>query len=359
MDNFIGYIVDGKKFTSKHQALQAANYDSSKVYFYFMEQVWDHVDWTKEPDLSWDQLMAIRCQQLRNKYQHLCLWFSGGWDSTAILQAFVKNNIPLDEIIIFDRTYMQDDEVDDAKRYANHVKNTVWPDLKITIAEISFKDTLVPYTIVKDDWLDLPGANYRFSKNHRSLIHEYNPHVLRSKDQSKGKSRCDIEGRDKPRVHIHDNNWYTFSLDTVCHLAIDSPVELFYFSADLPELHIKQTWMSIHWFESLKDFSTELVHRVQKGDLFYQEWNRAIGRCCVENQSALNGLQKFQVIESINNQECAKLEDYAEKELGYIWKMYQQGVQHLKTMTRDVDESETVKISTGKSYLIKPVAVDQ
>jgi hypothetical protein len=111
----IGYCywqVGDFKTISKVTALEKAGGDISKVKFYWLDDVWDKMDLTKEPTLSWDDLLKIRCWQLRDKYQYLVLCYSGGWDSSTALSAFVSNNIPIDEILIYDRnSYLDDDEV--------------------------------------------------------------------------------------------------------------------------------------------------------------------------------------------------------------------------------------------------------
>jgi len=49
---------------------------------------------------SLDFLYALRARQLREKYDYLVLYFSGGADSTNILKTFIDNNIFLDEIVM-------------------------------------------------------------------------------------------------------------------------------------------------------------------------------------------------------------------------------------------------------------------
>lgn len=355
MNSEIYWVAKDKKFYSKIAALEVANYNIKDVSFYFMDSVFDNIDWSKDIEISWGDLLKIRCQQLRNKFDHLCLWYSGGWDSHTVLQSFIKSNIPLDEIIIFNRTYMKDEEINDAINYAKYVKKNIWNNLKLTIIEITYKDTLLPYTSNKEEWLFGPGCSLRFSKNQRSYIHSTNTGLLKSIQASRGK-RCDIEGKDKPRVHLHNNNWYSYMTDTTCQLTIGSSIENFYFSSDLPELHVKQTQMVINWMETLPDISEKLVHQVQQvtnnEKTLYHLWNMAIGRTCMNNTSAYYGKMKLQIVEKINNIECSKLENFAQSEIKNVWKTYTNGIDYLKKMMNSSYE-EIIPTLVSKSYFVK------
>ena len=96
---FCYWQVGNYKTISKIAAIEHAKGDISKVKYYWMDDVWDRVG-TQEPSASWNELLRIRCQQLRDRYNHLALMYSGGWDSHTALMAFVDNNIKLDEIIV-------------------------------------------------------------------------------------------------------------------------------------------------------------------------------------------------------------------------------------------------------------------
>jgi hypothetical protein len=101
-----GYIVDGIFHHSKINALQAASGDISRLKLYFHDDNWRHVDWTSEPSESWQSLVDRKCHQLRNKYQTLTLFFSGGYDSITILNGFIRNNLKIEELIIWERPWL-------------------------------------------------------------------------------------------------------------------------------------------------------------------------------------------------------------------------------------------------------------
>ena len=66
------------------------------VHWNYHEDVFSRALWTHEPPDDIEELYRQRALQLREQYDHLVLFYSGGADSTTILQAFIKNNIKLD-----------------------------------------------------------------------------------------------------------------------------------------------------------------------------------------------------------------------------------------------------------------------
>ena len=71
------YQVDQIKTYSKIEAIKLAQGDWSCVHFNYMESTFAGALWTR-PQRTWAQLLRDRCQQIRDTYDHVCLWFSGG-----------------------------------------------------------------------------------------------------------------------------------------------------------------------------------------------------------------------------------------------------------------------------------------
>ena len=55
-------------------------------------------DFSIEPEQSFYSLLVQEAKTIREKYPKVRLWYSGGCDSSLILDVFTKNNIHLDEI---------------------------------------------------------------------------------------------------------------------------------------------------------------------------------------------------------------------------------------------------------------------
>ena len=82
------WIVDGQRTSSQIDAWRAAYKLKTKPHFYFYEEAYDTLDWTKEPTETWDQLCYDRCIQLRQRYNKLSLFYSAGRDSHHVLRCF-------------------------------------------------------------------------------------------------------------------------------------------------------------------------------------------------------------------------------------------------------------------------------
>jgi hypothetical protein len=94
------YRVGDKKFYNKTLALLENFQTKEDVHWIFNNKVYGSIDWTIPVETPLSELYKNRAQQLRDQYDYLVLYFSGGADSANILHAFVENNIFLDEIVM-------------------------------------------------------------------------------------------------------------------------------------------------------------------------------------------------------------------------------------------------------------------
>jgi len=332
------YQVDGQKTGSKIRALELACGNLSRIHWYFMDHAWDSVDWEVEPNRSWSQLLTERCHQLRQKYQHLALWYSGGYDSHTILTAFLYAGICLDELIIQDRRHLvEDNEFQTAVSTAHWIKTNHWPNLKINPVAIDVGANLDFYQIYGDQWIYDPDSRAQFAK--------WNPY-LRSigtyhlKDVPDVSGRGEIAGFDKPKVMLSDGKWYMFCPDSISHDLVGSRTENFYWDESMPEIHVKQCRMVIRWFESLPDLSEDLVHVIQGRDitdaryaLYFPLWNKAIGRAEIVNKLAasMHGQQKHTNLGRYqNNARSHRLWTHAQASQHASVKIYLDGVTEIE-----------------------------
>jgi hypothetical protein len=128
LDNNIFYNrVDAKKY-------------GRKVKFYFHDKEFESFDWKIEPTESLAELYKQRAQQIRDKYDYVVLCYSGGVDSTNILETFYNNNIHIDEIFILTSFSQDEYKGDDTNNNAVFYNNTFpvlndlhLPNTKITV----------------------------------------------------------------------------------------------------------------------------------------------------------------------------------------------------------------------------------
>lgn len=274
-----GFVANNEFYTSKVEALSKVG-DISKVQLYFLNDEWASVDWSKEPTESFEELMNKRCIQIRNQYDHVSLFFSGGYDSNTILNAFLRNGLLIDEMIFWEREWVPFNrpETDYAVGIAKELKKTIWPNLKITHYYRKIEHMVDYYKKWKDDWIFSPGNWLGLTKTVRDWEFEHTPEIVGRHDDPR---RVIIEGRDKPRLDFRDNRWYVTMNDHILKDCMNNSALQFYFDPDFPQLHVKQCHMMIRWLENNYDITHEFIHQLQShltGNETYEKWNRAIGR---------------------------------------------------------------------------------
>jgi hypothetical protein len=96
------YLYNGQYVSDRETLLDLMimnnDYDPDPALFHYNDEVFESIDWTKEPSMPLKQMYIERAKQLRDQYDYLILGFSGGTDSNEILEIFLNNNIFIDEI---------------------------------------------------------------------------------------------------------------------------------------------------------------------------------------------------------------------------------------------------------------------
>jgi hypothetical protein len=90
------YYYNDLIFNSKIEAIQSCK---NNLFYDYHGNIFDQIQWHSEPETKIADLYSLNALRLREKYDYLILCFSGGYDSTQILETFVHNNIKLDKII--------------------------------------------------------------------------------------------------------------------------------------------------------------------------------------------------------------------------------------------------------------------
>jgi hypothetical protein len=278
------YRVGDLKFHSKLEAIDLHTKTGIHPHWDFNEAVFSSYDWTKEPTESIAELYRQRAQQLRDKYDYIVLMFSGGADSTTVLRSFLDNDIKLDETV----SYMNYDATGDRDHFFNaeifrvtipfsEQLKTQYPWLKHRVIDLT-EIIVNHYNKNNSDWFY--DMNTCFSPN--STSKESLP--LKIKEWAdiihSGKKFCVLWGHDKPRI-CHENGKFLFKfLDFIDHAATVKSIagqqpytdELFYWTADLPELLIKQGHI-IKNYLSRADVQNLPFISQKKSDLAYREIN--------------------------------------------------------------------------------------
>jgi hypothetical protein len=352
----VAYVVNGQRATNRLEAIELANYDTGKITYSWLENRFDQVNWTVEPETCLNDLVDRHVMSIRCLYDHVALHWSGGYDSYTILKAFLRNNVKIDELIIYSRDWWNKGQLNFDNQMAidsaNFVKTHWMPDLKITQIRWGDKNMLVKhFNKNKLDWIYNNGGQSKINQNSRAILGTQNDDVRRTQDRT-GRS-IQLNGIDKPRVNLRDGQWYSVRSDScVFQEADDWSLHFWY----LPDLYLKQTWMMIRWLETLKQTSHEFVHQLQGhgiDDFLYMQWNLALDRELplfpyLRGLTAKNlfvGSRAEETTDLINNIQLSDPEVY------HCWLT---GVEQIETILARVKSIGKPNVIMSKEYFVKP-----
>jgi hypothetical protein len=279
------YRVGWKKFYNKTLALLESKNTGYQVDWKFNDDVYAKIDWTVPVIESLDQLYLQRAKQLREKYDYLVLYFSGGADSTNILKTFVDNNIFLDEIVMqYPEPIVKNFNAEDKsnKNIYSEIKYQAVPTLNNLAlnpnTKIRYQDFAKPLLelLSKDNWFEeMPlGTNISPSGIGRQISQVTEPHILNLCMQ--GKTCAQILGVDKPLVHSNGSDYFVYFSDVS---AMHSPpvdytkgeifnnlyrTEFFYWTPDLPQIVVKQAQLIKAYCLTSETAKTQIMSSMKK-----------------------------------------------------------------------------------------------
>lgn len=229
------YETDGIKFTSKVAALDYSfRYRTKEVQAKLYSDGFEKVDWKKEPVETFDELCKQRAQQLRDNIQKLVIFYSGGSDSTHLINVFVKNNIKIDEIVLIrdnnfnfhNNPHPVNWEIDN---FAIPYLKQINPSCKITLFEPKLTEEKLKYYFSEEAQFE-----YNISKGF-DITSLYWQEVSKVYDSF-------VDGSCEPRVYVEDNKFFAEIWDGDNFFVRTRLVNNFNFYTDplFPSLHLKQ-----------------------------------------------------------------------------------------------------------------------
>lgn len=300
------YRVGDLKFYSKLEAIEAMQRTGIHLHWDFNEAVFSSYNWAQEPATPILELYRQRAQQLRDQYDYIVLIYSGGADSHTVLEAFVDNDIKLDEVA----SYVNYDATGDRDNFFNaEIFHVAMPQIdRVRERYPDFQHRIIDFSQLTLDFFEentnavdwIYRAGFALSPN--GIVKESLglkvPEWRKIIDQ--GKRLCLIWGLDKPRMaHINGQFVLRFidivdGCPSVKSVAGQQPYsdELFYWTPDLPEMIIKQAhlvknYLNSHNMQNLPFITTEssgIAYKEIQGQrhwisnhglhrLIYPKWN--------------------------------------------------------------------------------------
>jgi hypothetical protein len=272
----IGYQVGEEFFYNKYLALYNSSKNNKSIQFFCNNQEYDQLDWGKEPEQSFEELMTAHAFYLRNKYERLILGWSGGTDSHTIYNIFKKNKIRIDEIIVktSNRLMYQPKLAADWLR-KNHYDNS----------------TIITEYDQYDDYyrmIDRPNEDWIW-KNSGDILHSgVNTNGLHTQtlieEKYGGKNYIYVCGLAEPYLIYKDDSWYSCVCDrSVANvMGYNYNIEYFFLNS---LLLIKQSYLLKKKIkELLKKNTTININKIlekyqrAKNENDYYDYKKSIGR---------------------------------------------------------------------------------
>jgi len=257
------------------------------LYFHWYEN--QFLNNLQEPEESYEDLKKFRAQEIRDQYDYVRLWYSGGSDSQTALNSFVNNNIHLDEIIVHlwpdhvvSDPYMSSSRevLISALPYLYSIRHLI-PNTKITKVILDQND-YAKYMAGPDALGELPFVHAM--DQGASLFHMSSPQRPWEKilETTEVDNYCDVYGGTKPMVCVKNNQYYFYMVDSgLTDFFLSTRAEDFFISRHNPKLFLKTAHMLVNFLKSQNLSEKEInhfhssVHKTVQNSKLY---NRAIGR---------------------------------------------------------------------------------
>ena len=315
------YLVDQTKiFASASSAMYYCTLNNTRDLKFILDaDVYKQIDWTIEPKTDLWELYKQRAQQLRDKYDYIILRWSGGADSTNMVQSFLQNDIRPDEIQTCTMEapgYKPKDGMHIEQRENFHL-------IKNDVERLGVKMTTVNTADFYEHGFDDPDWQFVSTSprtnSYSKFMQMYNLNHYKN-IALKYTNPVVVDGLDKPQITNVDGEMvayfcdlqqmvtgFTHNFDSN-HTAFAIKKERFYCTGDLPELTIKQSHIVANYIQNREDMKrvtalgyntegfpeetySEMVIRL----LYYKSWKNnffSIGK--FENkQNVINGKSIF------------------------------------------------------------------
>jgi hypothetical protein len=242
------YQVKDKQFNNKFLAATEASKVGTDIHFDLYEEAFDKVSWAKEPDLTWDTLLDMRARQIEARGIPIVFHFSGGTDSYTIYKVFERNNIHID--MVYTRAW--DTERENQQQVFELTHNNFY-DKTTKVVVRDGTSAIRDDAYLDPDWIWTKGYRYQYG-----IVctgdEEANDHAAKILGTD---NFISILGFEKPRLHFDETGVYSYQDDeNYVRTMTDPRLDCFYISPELPELHVKQSYMLLNYIKRLRPYAT-------------------------------------------------------------------------------------------------------
>lgn len=318
-DKYGFYTVGSNKTYSKLEAIELSGKLKQPVEWKFNQAEFENFDWTVEPPGSLEFWYKQRALEIREKYDYIVLWYSGGADSHNVLMSFVRNNIFIDEIAQYHNlggdngnknTYLNEEVFATSAPVTQELisNNPLYKNTKHRLVDLS----TIQIKLLKEDgnkWDYFYKTGMHFGPNalSRSYLREVVPEYKSLIDQ--GKRVCFVYGSEKPMVEKRGDQWYVAFFDTLDNAVSPRTQmlnrewehdELFYWTPTMPQLIAKQAHVVKKFLSNLRPEQIDNVHVASHdvlvdtyGRRTINSWNADVTVNNIRYQLLPNGLHRL------------------------------------------------------------------
>ena len=257
------WLVVDKIFHVKRDALLYASIvGCPEVTWHWHDDVFKSFDRSKLGTVPLNSLYKQRAQQLRDEYDYLILYYSGGADSHNILMTFINNNIKLDRIYVnwpgktVNKGLYTPNSIDKSARNLLSEWDLV---IEPTLKWLSMSHPEIPIEI--GDWTEQLSEKYYTDDVYLkaggywsagALLRNLNSSTLGIKKCDQGLRVASIFGFEKPHLELDNNgNVAMFFHDIAYQISSNSvgTFEPFYWTPSLPQLPFEMAWQMFLYFK--------------------------------------------------------------------------------------------------------------
>jgi len=321
MSNIVlaSWVVGDQTIFNQFDANRLAFKSNAPAYrFSFLEDFYKDLNWTSEPQQSWNELCVQRAMEIRQRYKKIKLMFSAGRDSGHVFRVFENAGLHIDELVLPYSPYHPHRNWEH-----HHVVKPIAEELcrrnpGMIMREICQDKSWYERIWKQDQWLT--------ERSHQRCMmftsYEWNDLIEQDLDFQSGTCGY-INGLEKPRIKIIDGNYVCQFIDTTIQFSPIgvSNVEYFYWAPEMPTLFLKQAWMLVNHLESKYPGCTaEFVDTFQNTSSdYYDELCSVLGRGPAMAWKVGNGKNKISTNYAWAIQQVIKI---AKQENWQCWKEY-------------------------------------
>jgi hypothetical protein len=229
-------------------------------------------------------MYKLRAKQIREAYDYVVIWYSGGSDSHNLLLAWIEAGLKIDEIA----TTWNYEATGDKQNHQNaEITNVVLPDIqKLKDSGFDFKFRLVDISQLCVDLFASWKSEFEYNINFHFSPNNPAKHIIRDKIKdyrdliASGKKVAFVWGKEKPRIK-YDERYYFQFFDNVDNCV--GPYtqrryhqgwydEMFYWSPEFPLIPVKQAHIVKNY---VKQNNINIDDELLKY-LLYPKWNSSI-----------------------------------------------------------------------------------